>query len=134
MCFGLILQCVFNIIDPRNYEMMETAKRRGIAIIVREPLANGLLSGKYDTSSSFEKGDIRSRTPQDYMEGVTEMAQEIKKRFKATPAQVCLKYILNFDCVSTVIPGAKTEKQASENMAASDMPPLTQEDLAFFGS
>lgn len=129
------VQCVFNIIDPRNYEMMETAKRRGIAIIVREPLANGLLTGKYSTSSAFEKGDIRSRTPKEYMEGVAELASEIKKRFPSlTPAQVCLKYILNFDCVSTVIPGMKNEKQTEENMAVSELPPLTQDEMAFFGS
>ncbi|MBI4174792.1 MAG: aldo/keto reductase [Candidatus Aenigmarchaeota archaeon] len=129
------IQCVFNIIDPRNYEMMETAKRRGIAVIVREPLANGLLTGKYNTQSSFEKGDIRSRTPKEYMEGVAELASEIKKRFPMlTPAQVCLKYVLNFDCVTTVIPGAKTERQVEENLASSDIPRLTSDELAFFGS
>ena len=138
------VQCVFNIIDPRNYEMMETAKRRGVAIIVREPLANGLLTGKYSVKndaqgassgiSVFEKGDIRSRTPNDYMEGVAELAGEIKKRFPhMTPAQVCLKYILNFDCVSTAIPGAKTEQQVIENTAVSDLPTLTQDEMEFFG-
>ena len=129
------IQCVFNIIDPRNYEMMETAKRRGIAIIVREPLANGLLTGKYTASSVFEKGDIRNNTPPQYMEGVTELADEMKKRFPwATPAQIALKYILSFDCVSTVIPGAKTPEQAAENMVASDIRALTKEDMAVFGS
>ena len=129
------VQCVFNIIDPRNYEMMETAKRRGIAVIVREPLANGLLTGKYTKESSFEKGDIRNNTPQQYMEGVTELAEEIRKKFPhASPAQIALKYILSFDCVSTVIPGAKAEKQAEENMAASQLASLTKEEMAFFGS
>lgn len=149
------VQCVFNIIDPRNYEMMETAKRRGIAVIVREPLANGLLTGKYKkqngaehkdarsassnsasyTLSAFEKGDIRNNMPQDYKEGVAELAGEIRKKFPhMSAAQVALKYILAFDCVSTVIPGAKTEQQAAENLAASDMPDLTKEDMAFFGS
>ena len=129
------IQCVFNIIDPRNYEMMETAKRRGIAIIVREPLANGLLTGKYTASSVFEKGDIRNNTPPQYMEGVTELADEMEKRFPwATPAQIALKYILSFDCVSTVIPGAKTPEQAAENMVASDIRALTKEDMAVFGS
>lgn len=139
------VQCVFNIIDPRNYEMMETAKRRGIAVVVREPLANGLLTGKYTKHtdaqgassdiSNFERGDIRARMPKDYMEGVTELAEEIRKKFPwATPAQVALKYILGFDCVSTVIPGAKTEQQAGENMLASDMRSLTKEELVVFGS
>ena len=59
------IQCVFNIIDPRNYEIMETAKRRGIAVIVREPLANGMLTGKYNAKSTFEQGDIRQAMPED---------------------------------------------------------------------
>lgn len=129
------VQCVFNIIDPRNYEMMETAKRRGIAVIVREPLANGMLTGKYTAKSAFEKGDIRQGMPDDYKEGVAELANEIKQKFPwATSAQVCLKYILNFGCVSTVIPGAKTEQQAAENMLASSLRSLTKEEMAVFGS
>ena len=129
------VQCVFNIIDPRNYEMMETAKRRGVAVIVREPLSNGLLTGKYTTDSSFERGDIRNNTPEQYMEGVVELADEIKKRFPwATPSQIALKYVLSFDCVSTVIPGAKTTNQAAENMAASELRALTKDEMAVFGS
>ena len=129
------IQCVFNIIDPRNYEIMETAKRRGIAVIVREPLANGMLTGKYNAKSTFEQGDIRQAMPEDYKEGITELAKEIRERFpRLTSAQVALKYVLNFDCVTTVIPGAKTEQQVEENMAVSDLPALTQEEMSFFGS
>ncbi len=131
------IQCVFNIVDPRNYEMMETAKRRGVAIIVREPLANGMLTGKYNVKSAFEQGDIRQMLPKDYREGITELAREIREKFAGSPytvAQIALKYILNFNCVSTVIPGAKTEHQAEQNMAASDLPQLTKEEMAFFGS
>lgn len=129
------IQCVFNIIDPRNYEMMETAKRRGVAVIVREPLANGMLTGKYNAKSTFEQGDIRQMMPEDYKEGITELAKEIKERFpRMSVTQVALKYILGFDCVTTVIPGAKTDQQVEQNLAASDLPTLTQQELAFFGS
>ena len=73
--------------------------------------------------------------PEDYKEGITELAKEIRERFpRLTSAQVALKYVLNFDCVTTVIPGAKTEQQVEENMAVSDLPALTQEEMSFFGS
>jgi len=131
------IQCVFNMLDPRNYELMETAKRRGIAIIAREPLANGLATGKYAKESRFEKGDIRGSMPPEYMEAVLEEAEKIKKRFagrQATLAQIALKYVLSFDSVSVTIPGAKTAAQIEENMKASDIPELTEEELAVFGS
>ena len=129
------VHCVFNIIDPRNYEMMETAKRRGIAVVVREAMANGLLAGKHNSKSVFEKGDIRAGMPADYKEGVAEFAGEIRQRFRrATLAQVALKYVLNFDCVTTVIAGTKTAEQAAENMGASELAALSEEELNFFGS
>ena len=129
------VQCVFNIIDPRIYEMMETAKRRGIAVVVREAMANGLLAGKHNSKSVFEKGDIRAGMPADYKEGVAEFAGEIRQRFRrATLAQVALKYVLNFDCVTTVIAGTKTAEQAAENMGASELAALSEEELNFFGS
>lgn len=131
------VQCVFNMFDPRNYEMMETAKRRGVAVIVREPLANGFLTGKYNADSKFDSTDIRHRMPQEYVEEMTELVNEMKKKFISRPstmAQIALKYILAFDCVSTVIPGAKTGQQAMENMSASNISALTEEEMNFLGS
>ena len=134
-----VIQCVFNMIDPKNYELLESAKRMGVGIIVREPLANGFLSGKYNKESKFEAGDIRSRMPQQYIEELTALVEEIEDRFKnrlssATLSQIALRYILMFDSVSTVIPGAKTEWQAEQNMKASDITALTNEEMAILGS
>lgn len=131
------VQCVFNMLDPRNYELMETAKRRGIAVICREPLANGFLTGKYTAASGFEPGDIRSRFPRYYLEEIAAEVDELKKKFvhrNGTLAQLALKYVLSFDSVTAVIPGAKTEKQVEENIAASDMPPLTEAELRSLGA
>lgn len=131
------IQCVFNILNPKNYELVETAKRRGIAVIVREPLANGLATGKYSKGSTFGEGDIRNNFPLDYLETVTSEINEMKRRFmqrKASMPQIAIKYVLSFDAVSVVIPGAKTEAQVTENIDASDMPDLTEEELRVFGS
>ncbi|MBI4162446.1 MAG: aldo/keto reductase [Candidatus Aenigmarchaeota archaeon] len=134
-----VIQCVFNMIDPRNYELLESAKRMGIGIIVREPLANGFLSGKFDKESKFEQGDIRSRMPSQYVEELTALVEEIEDRFKSrlssvTLSQIALRYILMFDSVSTVIPGAKTEWQVEQNMKASGIAPLTEQEMAILGS
>src|SRR3989338_1495967 len=153
-----VIQCVFNMIDPRNYELLESAKQMGIGIIVREPLANGFLSGKYNKDSEFEQGDIRSRMPSQYIEELTALVEEIEGRFKhrlleeqtptndaqsaskhngvdrCTLSQIALRYILMFNSVSTVIPGAKTAWQVEQNMNASGIAPLTEKEMEILGS
>ena len=47
----------------------------------------------------------------------------------ATLAQLALRWILGFDAVSTVIPGAKTPEQARSNAAAADLPALPGDTL-----
>ena len=129
------VQCVFNILNPKNFEMMETAKRRGVGIVVREPLINGFASGKYGPGSRFEEGDIRAGMPAEYIENLTGMMEEVRLRFPGKSlAQIAIKYVLSFDCVSTVIPGIKTEWQAIENLGASGIPELSKEEMAVFGS
>ena len=48
----------------------------------------------------------------------------------ATLAQLALRWILDFEAVSTVIPGAKTPAQARANAAAAELPPLPEETRA----
>jgi aryl-alcohol dehydrogenase-like predicted oxidoreductase len=45
---------------------------------------------------------------------------------EATLAQLALRWILDFDAVSTTIPGAKTAEQARMNADAAGLPPLPQ--------
>jgi len=134
-----VIQCTFNMIDPRNYELLESAKRMGVGVIVREPLANGFLSGKYNKESKFDRTDIRGRMPRQYVEELTALVEEIKSQFKhrlsqSTLAQLAIRYVLMFDSVSTVIPGVKTALQAEQNMKASDTVPLTEKEMGILGS
>lgn len=129
------IQCVFNILDPRNYELMETAKRRGIAVIAREPLANGLAAGKYSAQSTFEHGDIREFMPPAYRQQVIEAVSSMADKFPGENfSQVAIRYVLSFDSVSVVIPGAKSPQQVDKNMRASELARLTDRQLAVFGS
>lgn len=131
------IQCVFNALDPRKYELMEAAKLKKVAVIVREPLANGFLTGKFSKDSTFDSSDIRHRMSKDYIEGLTANVDVIKESFsnrKDTLAQIALKYVLSFDSVSVVIPGAKTPAQVEENMKASSIDDLTDDEKKVFGS
>lgn len=130
------IQCVFNMIDVRNYELLETAKRRGIGIIVREPLANGFLTC-INKDRVFDEGDIRYGMPLHYKEELSDIANNLFENIRnrnETRAQLALKFITNFDSVSVVIPGCKTEKQTIENMSVSELPDLTEEEMSSLGA
>ena len=108
----------------------------GVAVIAREPLANGFLTDKFSKVPVFEEGDIRASFPNQYIENliynVGIFRQALKR--KESMAQLALKYVLSFDSVSTVISGAKTPEQVEENLKASDIPELTEAELALLGS
>jgi aryl-alcohol dehydrogenase-like predicted oxidoreductase len=121
--------------------------KNGVGIIARVPLASGLLSGAYTTSTIFAENDHRNfnRTGQafdvgetfsgvDYETGVS-AAQEFadlvaKLPFQATPAQAALAWVAQQPGVTTVIPGARTAAQAKANAAAGELPPLGDDFLA----
>ena len=139
------IQCVFNMLYPNNYELIEAAKIKGIGIIAREPLCNGFLTDKMtefssedsDKGPAFEKGDIRNYMSDNYKKKLIEHAKnfrEILSYRKESLSQLALKYVLAFKSISVVIPGAKTTEQIEENMRSSDIPDLTVKDMDLLGS
>ena len=107
------------------------------------PLASGLLTGKFNRRDSFSADDHRTSTvtANAFDEGETfsgvdferglEVVEELRALVPdgATLAQLALRWILGFEAVSTVIPGAKTPEQARANAAAADLPPLPEDAL-----
>ncbi len=136
------VQIIFNIFRTRPAELFfEQARLRDVGVIVRVPLASGLLTGKFGRGASFAADDHRSynRNGEQFDVGETfsgvdfELGLEVVEELRplvpqgATLAQLALRWILDFDAVSTVIPGAKTPEQARANVAAADLPPLSVE-------
>jgi aryl-alcohol dehydrogenase-like predicted oxidoreductase len=138
------VQIIFNILRQRPAELFfEQARQRDIGVIVRVPLASGLLTGKFDGSSSFPSDDHRAfnRHGEEFDAGETFAGVDFERGLEAvellrplvpegaTLAQLALRWILGFDAVSTVIPGAKTPEQARSNAAAAELPALPPETL-----
>jgi aryl-alcohol dehydrogenase-like predicted oxidoreductase len=135
------LQIIFNIFRQKPIEFFDTAKSKGVALIVRLPLASGLLSGKYTKQTEFPESDHRNfnRDGQAFNVGETfaglpfERGVELTNAIKAmlpegmTMPQLALRWILDFDAVSVVIPGARNPSQARANTAASELPTLGPE-------
>ena len=115
------------------------AQRRKVGILARVPLASGMLSGKISRDSKFAKDDHRNfnRHGEAFDRGETfsgvdfetglRAVEELKKLVPAgaTLAQLALRWILEFPAVTCAIPGAKRPAQVAENIAASDLPPLS---------
>lgn len=127
------LQVVYNIFSQAPAgELFPMAKEHDIAIIAREPLGNGFLSGKYKEDSTFVTGDIRANFPPQYRSALvkyTNALRFLEREGRRTMAQAALGFVLGNDAVSVVIPGAKTEEQVEDNLRASDEEPLTSEEL-----
>ncbi|RIQ12904.1 aldo/keto reductase [Jiangella rhizosphaerae] len=119
-------------------EVLPAAAAAGVGIIARVPLASGLLSGRYDASTTFGPNDHRTfnRAGEAFDVGETfsgvpfevgvEAAREIAALTPpgATTAQLALRWILDQPGVSVVIPGARNPGQAVANAAAAGLAPL----------
>jgi len=138
------VQIIFNVFRQRPAALFfEQARSRDVGVIVRVPLASGLLTGKYTRESVFAADDHRTfnRHGESFDAGETfsgvdfetglDVVEELRALVPegATLAQLALRWILMFDAVSTVIPGAKTPEQALGNAAAADLPPLSDETM-----
>jgi aryl-alcohol dehydrogenase-like predicted oxidoreductase len=134
------VQIIFNMFRQRPSELFfREAKTRNVGVIVRVPLASGLLTGKMSRNTRFEEDDHRNYNRSgasfdrgetfagvDYERGlqaVAELQKIVPEGFSM--AQFALKWILSFDAVSCTIPGAKRPAQVEDNCAASDLPALT---------
>ena len=137
------IEIIFNMFRLRPLDLFfKRAKEKNVGIIVRVPLASGLLTGKYHEKTSFNPNDHRTFNRHgeafdkgetfsgvDYQLGLIAV-NELKVLFQTDNlASIALRYILMFDEVSTVIPGASNKHQVIENVGASQLPPLTKEQL-----
>jgi aryl-alcohol dehydrogenase-like predicted oxidoreductase len=138
------VQIIFNIFRQRPAELFfSLARTREVGILVRLPLASGLLSGKINKETRFAANDHRSynRFGERFDRGETfsgvdlaaafDAVEEIRRHLPAgvSMAALAMRWILQHPEGSCVIPGARNELQAAQNARASDLPPLTAEQM-----
>ena len=136
------LQVIFNIFRQKLVtDLLPQAEAKNVGIIVRLPLASGLLTGKFTKKTQFNEQDHRNYNKDGnafnvgetfaglpFEKGV-ELADEIKSFLPEgmTMVQLALRWILDHSAVSTIIPGASSASQAKTNALASELNPLPQE-------
>jgi aryl-alcohol dehydrogenase-like predicted oxidoreductase len=138
------VQIIFNIFRQKPiHEFFPLAEEQNIGILARVPLASGLLSGKMTAGREFSPDDHRNfnRGGQAFDRGETfsgvnfetglDAAEELKELVPEgyTLAQLALRWILMHPAVSCTIPGAKRPEQVEDNLAAAEMPALSEETM-----
>ena len=133
------IEVIFNMYRQRPAEeLFKKAAEKNVGIIVRVPLASGMLTGTYTADKtfgpndhrtynrngeSFDKGETFSGV--DYLTGIRS-AERLKAELPTDDlAGMALRWCLMFPEVSVVIPGASRPEQIVRNVAASELPPLS---------
>jgi aryl-alcohol dehydrogenase-like predicted oxidoreductase len=139
------VQIILNCFRLKPLEqVLPAARAAGVGIIVRVPLASGLLSGRYDENTTFDASDHRNynRSGEAFDVGETfagvpfevgvAAARELSQLVDdgSTLAQFALRWVIDQPGVSTVIPGARNPEQVAGNVAAASLAPLTDDQLA----
>ena len=139
------LQVIFNIYrQTPAAAIFDECRAKGVAVIVRLPLASGLLAGQYTPTTTFAADDHRTvnRNGEKFNVGETfaglgfepglAVTDALRPLVPAgfTMAQLALKWCLQFDAVTAVIPGARNPAQAAANAAVSDLPAVPADTMA----
>ncbi len=133
------VQIVFNLFRQRPAKLFfPEALHKKVGIIVRIPLSSGMLTGKMTRGTTFEKDDHRAFNRHgaafdrgetfsgvDYELGLS-VVEDLRSLLPPgfSLVNLALRYVLDFDAVSTVIPGAKSPEQVTANVRAASLPPL----------
>ena len=138
------VQIIFNLFRQKPAEaFLPAAAAADVGVIARVPLASGLLTGKLAADSSFPASDHRNfnRHGEAFDVGETfsgvpyELGLAAVERIRATAGDLALyaaalRWILMFEPVSTVIPGAKSATQAIDNASVAALGPLNPEFMS----
>ena len=134
---GLVdcVQVIYNIFDQSpEKELLPACRELGVGVIVRVPLDEGGLSGKLTRETVFTPEDWRNRYFQgERLAATVERAERLRflvREGSRTLPQAALKFCLDADAVSTVIPGMRRIEHVRDNCRVSEeIPPLTREEF-----
>ncbi|MEB2786941.1 aldo/keto reductase [Algoriphagus persicinus] len=138
------VQVIFNMFRQKPAEeLFKLAASKNVGLIIRVPLASGLLSGKITPETTFSKDDHRhfNREGKAFDKGETFSGVPLEKAFPAVEeirevfkgdgslAAIAIRWILMREEVSVVIPGASNSSQLESNVKAGQLPEITPEQM-----
>lgn len=135
------VQIIFNMFRQKPADaFFQEAKNSDCGVIVRVPLASGLLTGKISQDTRFHPDDHRhfNRAGEAFDKGETFSGIPLEKGIEAVAelrellgdvAAKAIRWVLLFDAVSTVIPGASRVEQVRANVQAAGLPPFSPKEM-----
>ncbi|UQZ36650.1 aldo/keto reductase [Paenibacillus sp. PK3_47] len=138
------LQVIFNLFRQQPaLELFPRAAEQGVGILVRLPLASGLLTGKFNENSTFQANDHRNfnANGEQFNVGETfaglpfakgvELARSLEwiSEGRDNMARASMRWILDHPAVSCVIPGFKNKTQVSDNLKTIEIPSFTPAEM-----
>jgi len=130
-----VLQIGYNLIERSADSLLSWAKSKEIGTLIRVPLAKGMLTGKYfgEGAEKLSEGDVRYDRFQkeETIAGLKKLPElSFLQNLDRSMVQAALRFVLDHPGVSCAIAGAKNRDQIEHNVAASDIPPLTDDEFA----
>lgn len=138
------LQVIFNVLRQKPLkELFPQAQEKGVGIIARVPLASGLLTGKFNKEHQFSEEDHRNfnKDGEAFNVGETfsglpfdkgvEFAEQLSwiGNDRISMTQAALKWVMQQEGVTTVIPGFKNESQVKDNLKSIEVKAFTDQEL-----
>jgi aryl-alcohol dehydrogenase-like predicted oxidoreductase len=137
------LQIIFNLLRQKPLDqLLPAARSKNVGILVRLPLASGLLTGKFKDDTQFAANDHRSFNENGERFNVGETfgglgfakGLELSRQLgwiaegRESMARASLRWLLDQAGVSCVIPGFKNEDQVLDNLRAAQVPPFNEQE------
>lgn len=132
--FGNVFETIqesYNVTTRLFRDALHEAAAAGLGIILREPLGNGLLSGRYSGTEDWGKNHARGVRTANQTAMRVEFARHLREFLptdQRTLVQSLIRYALQDVPASVVIPGCKTPDQVRENLTTSNAPELSVEE------
>lgn len=135
VCPLTAVQDRYSMMARWNEALFPVLEELGIGLVAFSPLANGLLSDRYNAASHFDAGsDYRAGMPQfqpdsyDKNRELLQLIRYIASKKNATPAQISLAWMLCKKPWIVPIPGTRRLDRLQENAGAADIT-LSEEEV-----
>ena len=135
-----VLQIDYSILNRTpEEEIFPYTIESDVGVLVRGPLAMGILTGKFTKDTTFEENDFRQRwidNEDEYQIFLDDLAkvEKLKELTEGrTLGQLAIQFVMAHPAVTVAIPGAKRISQLEQNVKAALLPELTPEELHFIG-
>ena len=127
-----VLQVPYNMLRFEvGQGVFPLAERHGVGILVKMPMAQGILTGKFRPGQEVAAGHraLLAGKPMPKLIERAELFRPLAEGREITLGQMALRYTISPSAVSAAIPGARTPEQLAQNVAASNGTGLSPEDL-----